>query len=56
VPEPPRSFAHVTEVTATLSDAVPPSASVEEAVEYVVPDVGEVIAQTGGVVSGTTDV
>jgi hypothetical protein len=52
VPEPPRSFAHVTCVTPTLSEAVPPSETAEEAVAYVDEDVGEVIVAVGAVVSG----
>ena len=32
VPEPPRELAHVTEVTAVLSDAVPPKLIAEEVV------------------------
>src|SRR4051794_27578617 len=35
VPAPPRSLAHVTCVTPTLSDAVPPIDTVDSVVEYV---------------------
>jgi hypothetical protein len=45
-------FVHTTAVTPTLSDAVPPSESGEEAVVYVGEEVGEVIVQVGAVVSG----
>ena len=51
VPLPPRLFTHVTCVTATLSDAVPPMLNVLAVVVYVDPVVGVVIVTTGGVVS-----
>src|SRR3972149_5143798 len=51
VPLPPRSFAHVTWVTPTLSAAVPRSVSRRLPVLYVAPVVGEVMATVGGVVS-----
>src|SRR2546428_11247119 len=51
-PLPPRSFAHVTWLTPTLSLAVPPTVSGVVFVVYVAPAVGLVIATVGGVVSG----
>jgi hypothetical protein len=51
VPLPPRLFAHVTCVTPTLSDAVPPSVTLELPVAYVEADVGVVIVIVGGRVS-----
>jgi hypothetical protein len=56
VPLPPRLFAQVTCVTPTLSDAVPPSVRDDVGVLYVEPEVGEVIATVGGVVSTATPV
>jgi hypothetical protein len=56
VPLPPRLFAHVTCVTPMLSDAVPPIVRGEVRVLYVGPEVGEVIATVGGVVSSATPV
>jgi hypothetical protein len=44
-------FVHVTVVTPTLSEAVPPSDSGVEAVAYVGEDVGVVIVQVGAVAS-----
>jgi hypothetical protein len=52
VPLPPRSFVHVTWVTPTLSDAVPPKFTVLLVVLYVLLEVGEVIVTVGAVVSG----
>jgi hypothetical protein len=52
VPLPPALLLHVTCVTPTLSAAVPPSVSGVVRVEYVAPDVGEVMLTVGGVVSG----
>jgi hypothetical protein len=52
VPLPPRSFAHVTCVTATLSEAVPPMLTELELVLYVALEVGDVIKIEGAVVSG----
>src|SRR2546429_8762078 len=51
VPLPPRLLAHVTWVTPTLSDAVPPSVRGELLVLYVDAVVGAVMAMVGGVVS-----
>src|SRR5256885_615888 len=51
VPEPPRLFVQVTWVTPTLSDAVPCRVREELAVVYGGPDVGEVTAIVGFVVS-----
>jgi hypothetical protein len=51
VPLPPALLLHVTCVTPTLSAAVPAIVSGVVFVEYVVPDVGEVILTVGGVVS-----
>jgi hypothetical protein len=51
VPLPPRLFTHVTWVTPTLSDAVPPSVRGELVVLKVKLEVGEVMATMGGVVS-----
>jgi hypothetical protein len=45
-------FVHTTDVTPTLSEAVPARESGEEAVVCVGEDVGVVIAQTGEVTSG----
>src|SRR5437762_922773 len=56
VPLPPRLFVHVTCVTPTLSDAVPPSARDDVGVLYVEPEVGVVIAIVGGVASPVTPV
>src|SRR5207244_4718996 len=50
-PLPPRLLAHVTWVTPTLSDAVPPSVRGELLVLYVDPVVGAVMAMVGGVAS-----
>src|SRR5207237_2152731 len=47
VPLPPRLFAHVTWVTPTLSDAVPPSVRGELLVLYVYAVVGAVMAMVG---------
>jgi hypothetical protein len=53
VPDPPvAALVHVTVVTPTLSEAVPPIPSGEDEVVYAGDDVGEVIAQTGAVTSG----
>jgi len=52
VPLPPRLFDHVTCVTPTASDAVPPILNDELLVEYVALLVGVVIVTAGGVVSG----
>src|SRR5439155_22198936 len=49
VPLPPRLLFHVTCVTPTLSDAVPPSASDDVGVLYVEPEVGDAMATAGGV-------
>src|SRR5438874_5994303 len=49
VPLPPRLFAHVTCVTATLSPAVPPRLTGLVLVVYVAPPVGAVIATVGAV-------
>jgi hypothetical protein len=55
LPDPPVAwFVQLTTVTPTLSDAVPPSATVEEEVAYVGEEVGEVIAQVGEVGSYVT--
>jgi hypothetical protein len=52
VPEAPvAAFVHVTVVTPTLSDAVPPRGTVAEAVGYVGEDVGVAIVQVGTVAS-----
>jgi hypothetical protein len=51
IPEPPRLFVQVTWVTPTLSDAVPCRVREELAVVYAGPDVGDVIAIVGFVVS-----
>src|SRR3990172_12344410 len=51
VPLPPRSLVHVIWVTLTLSAVVPPSVSEVLFVPYVAPDVGDVIATVGAVVS-----
>src|SRR5439155_12359629 len=48
VPLPPRLLAHVTWVTPTLSDAVPPNVSGELLVLYVDAEVGAVMAMVGG--------
>ena len=53
LPEPPLSLDHVTEVTPTLSDAVPPIEIVLELVEWVDDEVGLVMTMLGSVVSGT---
>jgi hypothetical protein len=53
LPDPPvAAFVHVTCVTPTASDAVPPSATGVEEVVYVGEEVGEVMAHTGAVTSG----
>src|SRR6266545_2257381 len=51
VPLPPRLFAHVTWVTPTLSDAVPPRVREELLVVKVVLEVGDVMVAVGAVVS-----
>src|SRR5438552_2963397 len=51
VPEPPRLFVQVTWVTPTLSDAIPCRVREELAVVYAGPDVGDVTAIVGFVVS-----
>jgi len=51
VPLPPRLFAHVTWVTPTLSDAVPPRIRRELLVVKVGLEVGDVIVTVGAVVS-----
>src|SRR5213593_5182875 len=51
VPLPPRLFAHVTWVTPTLSDAVPPSVIIELLVAKVGLEVGDVMVTVGAVVS-----
>jgi len=56
VPLPPRLFAHVTWVTPTLSDAVPPRVRRELLVVKVGLEVGDVIVIAGGVVSGPVPV
>jgi len=56
VPLPPRLFAHVTWVTPTLSDAVPPRVRGELLVVKVGLDVGDVMVIAGGVVSGPVPV
>src|SRR6266851_3686678 len=56
VPLPPRLFAHVTWVTPTLSDAVPPRIRGELLVVKVGLDVGDVMVIAGGVVSGPVPV
>src|SRR2546426_253473 len=56
VPLPPRLFAHVTWVTPTLSDAVPPSGIIELLVAKVGLEVGDVIVIAGGGVSGPVPV
>jgi hypothetical protein len=54
-PEAPvAAFVHVTVVTATLSEAVPPSATVPDVVVYVGDDVGVVIVHVGAVPSYVT--
>ncbi len=52
VPVPPAEFDHVTEVTPTLSLAVPPKLMLLFEVDHVDPDVGLVMLTTGEVVSG----
>jgi hypothetical protein len=53
LPDPPvAAFVHVTCVTPTASEAVPPSAAGEETVVYEGEDVGVAIAHTGAVTSG----
>jgi hypothetical protein len=48
LPDPPvAGFTHVTEVTATLSEAVPPRSTLDDDVAWVGEEVGVVIAQTG---------
>src|SRR3989442_15756063 len=56
VPLPPRLFAHVTWVTPTLSDAVPPRIRGELLVVKVGLDVGDVMVIAVGVVSGPVPV
>src|SRR5437867_273344 len=56
VPLPPRLLAHVTWVTPTLSDAVPPRITKELLVVKVGLEVGDVIVIAGGVVSGPVPV
>jgi len=51
VPLPPRSFVHVTWVTPTLSDAVPPSAIGELVAVYVAVEVGVAMVTAGRVES-----
>src|SRR5437867_1723402 len=48
VPLPPRLFTHVTWVTASLSDAVPPSVGRERVVQGDEAEVGEVMVTVGG--------
>src|SRR5438552_1500226 len=55
VPEPPRLFVQVTWVTPTLSDAIPCRVREELAVVYAGPDVGEVTAIVGFVVSAVVE-
>jgi hypothetical protein len=53
VPEAPvAAFVHVTTVTPTLSEVVPPRSTVAEELAYVAEAVGETIVQTGEVASG----
>jgi hypothetical protein len=53
VPEAPvAAFVHVTLVTATLSEAVPPTSTAAEELAYVAEAVGAVIVHTGDVASG----
>jgi hypothetical protein len=52
VPEPPRSFTHVTCVTPILSAAVPPNVSDVVFVAYVGVETGLVMLTVGAVVSG----
>jgi hypothetical protein len=48
VPDPPvAAFTHVTDVTAMLSEAVPPRSTLDDDVPYVGDEVGVVIVQTG---------
>src|SRR2546430_12078172 len=54
VPLPPRLLVHVTCVTPTLSDAVPPSTRDDVGVLYVEPAVGVVIATVGSEASHLT--
>src|SRR5947208_16924413 len=56
VPLPPRVFAHVTCVTPTASEAVPPRASAELLAVYVGVAVGVVMATTGAVASALVTV
>src|SRR5512145_514299 len=56
VPLPPRLFTHVTRVTPTLSDAVPPRVREELLVRKVALEVGDVMVTMGGVVSMTVTV
>jgi len=51
VPLPPRLFAHVTWVTPTLSDAVPPRVILELLVAKMGLEVGDVMVTVGAVVS-----
>jgi hypothetical protein len=53
VPVAPLSLDHVTDVTPTLSVAIPERLSVELFVDQVAPFVGDVIVTVGAVVSGT---
>src|SRR5207247_3286692 len=52
VPLPPRLFVHVTWVTPTLSEAVPPNVMAGLPVVQVAPEVGAVMVTAGVVVSG----
>jgi hypothetical protein len=55
VPEPPvAALTHVTDVTPTLSEAVPPRSTLEDDVAYVGEEVGEVIAHVGAAESYVT--
>jgi hypothetical protein len=52
LPDPPvAAFAHVTDVTATLSEAVPPRSTLEDDVAYAGVEVGVVIVHVGDAVS-----
>jgi hypothetical protein len=55
VPDPPvAAFTHVTDVTATLSDAAPPRSTLDDDVAYVGDAVGVVIVQPGAAESYVT--
>jgi hypothetical protein len=55
VPEPPRSFTHVTSVTdVVVSEALPPNGIVGEPVAYVAAAVGVVMVTTGSSLSKVT--